>query len=50
MRFSELEIAVLILAVWVFLVNVTYVSDTVGWVMALVAAILVLVPHLRSRA
>lgn len=49
MRLSELEIAVLLLALWVFLVNITYISDTLGWIIGLIAFILVLLPLLRSR-
>jgi hypothetical protein len=49
LRLSWLEIAVLILAAWVFLVNVTYITDTLGWIMGLVAFVLVLAAH-RSRA
>lgn len=50
MKLSDLEIAVLILAVWVFLVNVTTISTTVGWIMALVAIVFVLLPTIRSRS
>ena len=39
---SRTQIAVLILAVWVVLVNITAVSDTVGWVLGAVAGVLVL--------
>lgn len=37
---AKLTIAVLILAAYVFLVNVTELSPTVGWVMGLVAFVL----------
>lgn len=39
---SHTQIAVLILAVWVVLVNVTTLSDTVGWILGAVAGVLVL--------
>lgn len=39
---SRTQIAVLILAVWVVLVNVTSISDTVGWILGAAAGLLVL--------
>jgi hypothetical protein len=48
---SLTQIAVLVLAVYVFLVNVTEVASTAGWAMGLAAAVLVILDsaYVRSR-
>jgi positive regulator of sigma E activity len=47
---SLTQIAVLILAVWVFLINVTEVTSTVGWIMGLAAGVLVVFDSAYVRA
>lgn len=47
---SLTQIAVLILAGYVFLINVTEVSSTVGWAMGLAAAALVILDSAWVRA
>jgi hypothetical protein len=47
---SLTQVAVLILAAWVFLVNVTEVSSTVGWAMGLAAGVLVILDSAWVRA